>query len=187
MRYRMGGLVGRCVVGLLVGGLVCVLGCQLAIGGQKPLVCASRPNPTKHTKPNHKHKHNNSGIAEACGFLTGADDDCLFLPFSNPAANVTEPPVFPTIIAREQLSRASAMGKGVGQREPDSIGYVVKNCQKMGKCRDISFMRQQLGPKMPELKVYQCDVKTGRATPFVYKPTSADMELRQRAEGGGNV
>lgn len=112
----------------------------------------------------------------------------MFLPFSNPAANVTEPPIFPTIIAREQLSRASALGKPA--REPDSIGYVVKNCAKMKLCRDREFLKRQLGPKAPELMVYQCDVKTGKATPFVYKPTAADMELRNRRpdEGaGGNV
>ena len=119
--------------------------------------------------------------------MTGADDDCLFLPFSNPQANVTEPPVFPTIIAREQLSRPGALGRSK-EREPDSIGYVVKNRQKMGRCRDASFMRQQLGPKALELKVFQCDVKTGKATPFVYKPTAADMELRSRPPArDGNV
>lgn len=145
----------------------------------------STPPPPHPCNPTNTHLPT-SGIAEACGFLTGADDDCLFLPFSNPQSNVTEPPIFPTIITREQLSRPSALGRSK-QREPDSIGYVVKNCQDVGRCRDVSFMRQQLGPKMPELKVFQCDVKTGQATPFVYKPTAADMQLRSRPTRDGNV
>ncbi len=110
----------------------------------------------------------------------------MFLPFSNTRANVTEPPVFPTIITREQLSRSLALGRP--DRETDSIGYVVKNCDALGKCRDANFLRQQLGPKAPELQVYQCDVKTGKATPFIYKPTAVDMELRSRPQfREGNV
>lgn len=115
-------------------------------------------------------------IVRACGLDDGRS---MFLPFSNPASNVTGPPVFPTIIAREQLGRAAAT-ISPALRERDSIGYVVKNCEKWDRCRNRDILREFLGPKTPDLRVYQCDVKTGRATPFVYKPTAIDLELRAR-------
>jgi hypothetical protein len=151
-------------------------------------------NPTQSTPPppphpqQKKQTNNNSDIARACGFLDHPNyEGAMFLPFSNPASNVTDPPVFPTIIAREQLSRSSALGR-TAAREPDSIGYAVKNCERLKRCRDPNFLRQQMGPKTPELRVFQCDVATGRATPFVYQPTPADMELRRRPQNDlGNV
>lgn len=111
----------------------------------------------------------------------------MFLPFSNP--NITDPPAYPVIIAREQLARSVALG--LPESQPDTIGYVVKHCKAQGRCMDPNYLKQQMGAKAPLLQVYKCDVKTGKATPFVYYPTALDQdERRKRAaapKASGNV
>jgi hypothetical protein len=110
-----------------------------------------------------------SGIARACGLDDAA---AMFLPFSNPASNVTEPVAFPTLIVREQLARATALGLPRGER--DSLRGVMAECAPARRCFDKAFLRERMGDKLPRLQVYKCDVATGRATPFVYQPIDAD-------------
>ena len=110
-----------------------------------------------------------SAIAKACGL---DDPAAMFLPFSNPASNVTEPAAFPVILAREQLARATALRQDRG--DPGSIRGAVEGCKEVKRCHDPSYLKEQLGPKAPLLQVFKCDVATGRATPFVYQPVEQD-------------
>ena len=98
--------------------------------------------------------------------------------------HIHQPPAFPAIIAREQLSRATALGRPQGDR--GSIRGVVDSCGQQGRCYDPAFFREQMDDNAPRLQVFKCDVATGRVTPFVYQPIEQDRlaSARGRQWGG---
>lgn len=72
----------------------------------------------------------------------------MFLTFSN--KNVRSPPVFPAIIAREQLARHIALNTTV---EKGTMDYIVEECHVAKKCLDPNYLKQELGDRVPTLQV----------------------------------
>jgi len=87
----------------------------------------------------------------------------MYIPFY--ADKVKSPPIFPTVIMRQQLVTERVLGT---PSRSYSIEQLADDCKEGNKCQDPGYIKNKMGEYYPELHVYKCDRKTGQLTPFVY-------------------
>jgi hypothetical protein len=112
-------------------------------------------------------------VAQRCG-LYAPHNGSLFLPFSS--VDVPSPPVFPSIIWREQLTRDKVLARTC---QTDTVASVASTCktaeggdpQAKGRCYDVSYIAEKMGEHYPRLQAFLCNRLTGQVKPYTHERT----------------